>query len=97
MFSPAALRVLGIVPLPNQPGLTENFFASSKQQLAPETISRKRQWRSFPMKARGYARQELNHHRMLKQLSNKSPSRMPPQPFMILRYTTNKSESISEA
>lgn len=40
------------------------------------------------MKARGYARQELNHHRMLKQLSNKSPSRLPPQPFMILRYTT---------
>jgi len=69
------------------------------EQAAARTadLRQKRQVKGFSVKARRHAQQELNHHRMLKQLSNKSPSRMPPQPFMILRYTTNKSESICEA
>jgi hypothetical protein len=44
LMSPAALRMLQNIPLPNQSGLTQNFFASEKQELDRHQFDAKVNW-----------------------------------------------------
>lgn len=44
LISPTALRILGLIPLPNQAGLTQNFFASNQQKLDRHQFDAKVNW-----------------------------------------------------
>jgi hypothetical protein len=43
-ISPTARRLLDLLPLPNEPGLTQNFFASNTQRLERHQVDAKVNW-----------------------------------------------------